>query len=88
MPKSIQIMEETAKEVGAQSVSIDEDIAKVSIVGIGMISHAGIASKMFATLASEGINIKAITTSEIKISCVIDSKYGELACVPSIRPLD
>lgn len=77
--KAYKIMEETAKEVGAQSVSIDEDIAKVSIVGIGMISHAGIASKMFATLASEGINIKAITTSEIKISCVIDSKYGELA---------
>lgn len=77
--KAYKIMEETAKKVGAEGVTIDEDIAKVSIVGSGMMSHAGIASKMFAVLAEEGINIEAITTSEIKISCVIESKYGQLA---------
>jgi aspartate kinase len=77
--KAYKIMEEMAKEIGADSVSVDEDIAKVSIVGLGMISHAGIASKMFSVLSAEGINIQAITTSEIKISCVIAKKYGELA---------
>ncbi len=77
--KAYKIMDEMAKKVGAEGVSIDEDIAKVSIVGSGMMSHAGIASKMFAVLADEGINIEAITTSEIKLSCVIESKYGQLA---------
>jgi aspartate kinase len=77
--KAYKIMEEMVKKVGAEGVSIDEDIAKVSIVGSGMMSHAGIASKMFAVLADEGINIEAITTSEIKLSCVIESKYGQLA---------
>lgn len=77
--KAYKIMDEMVKKVGAEGVSIDEDIAKVSIVGSGMMSHAGIASKMFAVLADEGINIGAITTSEIKLSCVIESKYGQLA---------
>ncbi|OPY65255.1 MAG: Aspartokinase [Syntrophorhabdus sp. PtaU1.Bin050] len=77
--KAHKIMEETAEKVGAEGVVIDEDIAKVSIVGSGMMSHAGIASKMFSVLAKEGINIEAITTSEIKLSCVIASKYGQLA---------
>lgn len=77
--KAYKIMEETAKKIGAEGVIIDEDIAKVSIVGSGMMSHAGIASKMFAVLAEEGINIEAITTSEIKLSCVIEGKYGQLA---------
>jgi aspartate kinase len=77
--KAYRLMEETAKEVGAESVTMDEGIAKVSIVGSGMMSHAGIASKMFSILAAEGINIQAITTSEIKVSCVIESKYSELA---------
>lgn len=77
--KAYKITEEAAKKIGAEGVSIDEDIAKVSIVGSGMMSHAGIASKMFAVLAEEGINIEAITTSEIKLSCVIESKYGQLA---------
>jgi aspartate kinase len=58
---------------------IDKGVAKVSIVGIGMRSHAGVASKMFAALAAEGINIKVITTSEIKTSVLIDRKYMELA---------
>ena len=60
-------------------MAIDEDIAKVSIVGLGMRSHAGIAAKMFTILGNEGINIELISTSEIKVSCVIESKYGELA---------
>jgi len=77
--KAHKIMVDLIEEIGAEHVVIDEDIAKVSIVGVGMRSHAGIASKMFSVLASEGINIEAITTSEIKISCVIQSKYGELA---------
>ncbi|MDR2017874.1 MAG: aspartate kinase [Syntrophobacterales bacterium] len=77
--KAYKIMEEKVKEVGAEKVTMDDNIAKVSIVGRGMISHAGIASNMFSVLAAEGINIEAITTSEIKISCVLESKYGELA---------
>jgi aspartate kinase len=77
--KAYKIMADIVKEIGAESVTMDEDIAKVSIVGVGMRSHSGIASKMFSVLASEGINIEAITTSEIKISCVIEAKYGELA---------
>jgi len=77
--KAFKIMEDVVKEIGADSVKIDENIAKVSIVGLGMISHSGIASKMFSVLADEGINIEAITTSEIKISCVLENKYGELA---------
>jgi aspartate kinase len=60
-------------------VKYDEDIVKVSIVGLGMRSHAGIAAKMFKILATEGINIQAISTSEIKVSCLIASKYTELA---------
>lgn len=72
-------MKSIAKEIGAADVLVNNDIAKVSIVGVGMRSHSGVASKMFAVLAKEGINIMMISTSEIKISCVIDSKYTELA---------
>ena len=64
---------------GGTSVEYDSDIAKVSIVGLGMRSHAGVASKMFSILADEGINISAISTSEIKVSCLISAKYTELA---------
>lgn len=67
------------QEIGARDVSVDTRIAKVSMVGVGMRSHAGIASKMFKTLANESINIQIITTSEIKISVVIEEKYLELA---------
>lgn len=77
--KALKIVEETAKETGAASVTSDESIAKVSIVGVGMRSHSGVASKMFQTLSQEGVNIQMISTSEIKVSCVIDSKYTELA---------
>jgi aspartate kinase len=72
-------IEEVAKRVGTTEVRYDEDIVKVSIVGLGMRSHAGIAAKMFRIMAAEGINIQAISTSEIKISCLIHAKYTELA---------
>lgn len=77
--KALKIVEELSKEIGARGVSSDEAITKVSIIGVGMRSHSGIASKMFQTLAQEGINIQMISTSEIKVSCVIDAKYTELA---------
>jgi len=72
-------IEETAKRIGASAVRYDEDIVKVSIVGLGMRSHAGVAAKMFSILAKENINIQAISTSEIKVSCLVASKYTELA---------
>lgn len=77
--KALSILEATAKAMGAREVRGDEAIVKVSIVGVGMRSHAGIAAKMFDTLAIEGINIQLISTSEIKISVVIHEKYLELA---------
>ena len=77
--KALKIVEETAKDIGASGVASDESIAKVSIVGVGMRSHSGVASKMFQTLSQEGINIQMISTSEIKVSCIIDAKYTELA---------
>jgi aspartate kinase len=77
--KALAITRETAKDISARDVVTDENIAKISIVGVGMRSHAGIATKMFQTLAGEGINIMMISTSEIKVSVVIDSKYTELA---------
>ena len=66
------------RELGAREVVGDDKIVKISIVGVGMRSHAGIASKMFKALADEGINISMISTSEIKISVVVDEKYLEL----------
>jgi aspartate kinase len=72
-------LDKTCIELNAKKVLGDEGIVKVSIVGVGMRSHAGIASTMFKTLATEGINIKMISTSEIKISVVVDEKYMELA---------
>jgi aspartate kinase len=78
-PKALKIARSLAKELGAKEVIAADDVAKVSMVGVGMRSHSGVASKMFSTLAKEGINIKMISTSEIKISCIIDSKYTELA---------
>jgi len=74
-----KIIEEVGKTLKAKSVVLDKKIGKVSIVGVGMRSHAGIASKMFKALADENINIQIITTSEIKISVVVDEKYLELA---------
>lgn len=74
-----QVLESVAEDLGAQAVTGDNTIAKVSIVGVGMRSHAGVASRMFDSLASESINIQMISTSEIKISVVIEEKYLELA---------
>jgi len=73
------ILEATCAQLGARKVTGDNSIVKVSIVGVGMRSHAGIASTMFKTLAAESINIRMISTSEIKISVVVDEKYMELA---------
>ncbi len=64
---------------GGEKILADDEIAKVSVVGVGMRSHAGVAKKMFQLLANESINIQLISTSEIKISCVIARKYAELA---------
>jgi aspartate kinase len=72
-------LQATCAELGAREVRGDDSIVKVSIVGVGMRSHAGIASKMFDVLAREGINIQMISTSEIKISVVLNEKYLELA---------
>jgi aspartate kinase len=79
LKKAMKLVKKTAEEIKAQSVMADENIVKVSIVGAGMVSHAGVASKMFTALAKENINILMISTSEIKISCVVEAKYGELA---------
>jgi len=76
--KVSEIVNRVAKDLGAADVSGRKDIAKLSVVGVGMRSHAGIASKMFAALAAEQINILMISTSEIKVSVVIDEKYLEL----------
>ena len=77
--KAARILEKVVKELGAEGVEVDNHVAKVSLVGVGMRSHAGIASRMFGALAAESINIQLITTSEIKISVVIEEKYLELA---------
>jgi aspartate kinase len=77
--RTMKLVSKVAEEVDAEKVLGDEDIAKVSIVGVGMRTHAGVAQKMFDTLSRENINIIMISTSEIKVSCVIEEKYTELA---------
>ncbi len=79
MPKTEKIMDELSGELGAREIRVDQEIVKVAIVGVGMRSHAGVAAKMFETLADAGVNIQMISTSEIKISCIIEAKYLELA---------
>jgi len=76
--QGMEVLEQVAKDLGAREVSGDDKIVKISLVGVGMRSHAGIASQMFSTLAAESINIRMISTSEIKISVVVDEKYLEL----------
>ncbi|RCL46081.1 MAG: aspartate kinase [Candidatus Thioglobus sp.] len=76
--RALDILQTTSDKLGANTVSGDDNIVKLSIVGVGMRSHAGIASQMFEALADEGINIRMIVTSEIKISVVVDEKYLEL----------
>jgi aspartate kinase len=77
--KALGIVEKTAAAVNAKGVKVDTDMAKISVVGVGMRTHAGVAAKMFEVLAREGINIEMISTSEIKISVVVEAKYTELA---------
>jgi aspartate kinase len=77
--KAHMLVEKIARDIGATKVEVDDDVAKVSIIGVGMVSHSGVAAKMFSTLAKERINILMISTSEIKISCVVQAKYTELA---------
>ncbi len=79
MDKATKLLETVAAEIGAKEVESDSSVAKVSMVGVGMRSHAGVASRMFEVLANESINIQMISTSEIKISVVIEEKYLELA---------
>jgi aspartate kinase len=77
--KTLALTEEIARELGAKETGLSEGIAKISIVGVGMRTHSGVAAQMFETLAHHGVNIMAISTSEIKVSCLIDAKYTELA---------
>jgi aspartate kinase len=77
--RAVSELSDVAREIGARGIVHDERVAKVSIVGVGMRSHSGVASTMFAALAREGINIQMISTSEIAVSCVIEDKYAELA---------
>ena len=76
---ALEIEQRVAKEIEAEDVFGDENIAKVSVTGVGMRSHPGVAARMFSTLAREGVNILMISTSEIRISCLIEQKYAELA---------
>lgn len=77
--RTMAAVKKTAEDIGAESVAGDPDIAKVSVTGVGMRTNHGVAAKMFSTLADEGINILMISTSEIRISCVVEEKYSELA---------
>ena len=77
--RTMKLLSGVAREIGAQRILGDENIAKVSIVGVGMRTHAGVAQRMFETLSRENINIMMISTSEIKVSCIIEEKYTELA---------
>jgi len=77
--EAIEITRRVAHQLGGKEVLVADDIAKVSVIGVGMKNHSGVASRMFQALADENINIRLITTSEIRISCVIDERYAELA---------
>ena len=77
--RALKITEDVAKDINAETVSGSSDIAKISVVGVGMRNYSGIATTMFHVLSREGVNILMISTSEIKISCVIEEKYTELA---------
>jgi len=75
----VEIVEGAKAEIGFESLAMDDDVAKVSVIGVGMRSHAGVAQSMFKALADKGVNIQVISTSEIKISVLIDAAYTELA---------
>ena len=79
LKKTEEILQDIAKEIGASGIKSQDDICKISIVGVGMVSRVGVAAKMFTELGEAGINIHLISTSEIKVSCAIDAKDGETA---------
>ena len=79
LKRTVELIRRALPEMAEQGIKTDDNIAKVSVVGVGMRSHAGVALRMFEILAEEGINILTISTSEIKISVVVDAKYAELA---------
>ncbi|MBA3035607.1 MAG: aspartate kinase, partial [Desulfobacterium sp.] len=77
--KAVEIETKVAAEIGAEAVLVDENVAKVSVTGVGMKNHSGVAARMFSALARDNINVLLISTSEIRISCLIEEKYAELA---------
>ncbi len=77
--RAATLVGEVVKSLGVSGIETDDQVAKISVVGFGMRNHSGVAARMFETLAREGINVEMISTSEIKISCVIHDKYTELA---------
>ena len=77
--RAVEIVKAAQSEIGFEDVLVDEDVSKVSVIGVGMRSHVGVAKTMFGALAEKGVNIQAISTSEIKISVLIESAYTELA---------
>ena len=79
LPRTLEVLKGAKKDIGYVDITSSADVVKVSVIGIGMRSHAGVAAQMFKALAGKGINIQAITTSEIKISVLINSAYAELA---------
>jgi aspartate kinase len=79
LPRALQVLKTARDDIGYFDVNSSADVVKVSVIGIGMRSHAGVAASMFKALADKGINILAISTSEIKISVLIDAAYAELA---------
>jgi aspartate kinase len=79
LERALEVIKGARKAIGYFEVNSSSDVAKVSVIGVGMRSHAGVAAQMFKALAEKGINILAITTSEIKISVLIDAAYAELA---------
>ena len=79
MPRALEVLKAGKKSIGYLDIMSSADVAKVSVIGIGMRSHAGVAAQMFKALAEKGINIQAISTSEIKISVLINAAYAELA---------
>jgi aspartate kinase len=79
LEKTVNVLKKNKSDIGIGEIVADSDVVKISVVGVGMRSHAGVAQKMFMTLAEKGINIKVISTSEIKVSVLVAEEYGELA---------
>jgi aspartate kinase len=79
LKKAMPVMEKVCKNLNAKGILCDEKVAKVAVVGVGMRSHPGVAAKMFGTLSGEGINIEMISTSEIKVACIIPQADGQKA---------